>query len=85
MKTICDRKDVVPIMKLFAKALRPMMTLGDAARICIWEKLIGRVEHDVDVLGLALRSVDELARVVEQNGIEAPKELAKAKIVLAKH
>lgn len=84
MQTICDREDVLPLMKMFAKSLRPMMTPRDAARICIWEKLIGRVEHDTDVLGLALRSVDELARVVEQSGIEAAKELAKAKIVLAK-
>lgn len=71
-------------MQLFAKSLRPMMTLRDAARIKLWDGLIERVEYDVELLALALKAVEELARVVESNGIAAAKEVAKAKVVLAK-
>lgn len=84
MTPVCDREAVLPLMQLFAKSLRPMMTLRDAARIKLWDGLIERVEYDVELLALALKAVEELARVVESNGIAAAKEVAKAKVVLAK-
>ena len=58
--------------------------LRDVARTKIWDSLIERVEYDSEVLSLALCSVQELSRVIEVSGIDAEKELAKAKIVLAK-
>ena len=84
MTPLCDREAVLPLMELFAKSLRPMMTLRDKARIKIWDGLIERVEYDAELLTLALKAVEELARLVETNGIDAAKEVAKARVVLAK-
>ncbi len=84
MTPLCDREAVLPLMELFAKSLRPMMTLRDAARIKLWDGLIERVEYDAELLALALKAVAELARLVETNGINGTKEVAKAKVVLAK-
>ena len=84
MKPLCDREAVLPLMQLFGKALRPMMTLRDAARIKLWDDLTERVEYDAELLALALKAVEELARLVETNGINGTKEVAKAKVVLAK-